>query len=246
MVLKTSKCQIGVTEAPLLGLMLKDGQLTIGKDRAKILQQLSKAKSLTHLRSMIGKFQYLRAFIPNFSKLISPLTDLTKEGHNYTPAKWTQVHEDALQKLKAAVLTSPALIPFKQDWKICLLTDASDEYLGCVLGQRNPETGKIHPVEYASKRLSPAEKKWTTTEKEFYAICFALEKWKTLVYLEEIDVYTDHKALIHYKQFNYRTPRLERMLMNILPHKLSCLTICYNILSFIYSSLQWNISSTEI
>lgn len=53
-------------------------------------------------------------------------------------------------------------------------------------------------IGFYSKKLTPAEKNYTTTEKELFAVLQALEHFRIriLVMGRKIQVYTDHKNLI--------------------------------------------------
>ena len=55
--------------------------------------------------------------------------------------------------------------------------DASDYAVGAVLGQR---IGKAsHAIYYASRTLNDAQRNYSTSEKEFLAIVFSLEKFRS-------------------------------------------------------------------
>ena len=57
------------------------------------------------------------------------------------------------------------------------MCDASDYVVGAVLGQR---VGKLpHVIYYASRTLNDAQLNYSTTEKEFLAVIFALEKFRS-------------------------------------------------------------------
>ena len=62
------------------------------------------------------------------------------------------------------------------------------------VSQRNRE-GELHPVQFLSRRLSPAERNYTVTEREFLAIIFAIAKTRTYLIGRPVHVYTDHLAL---------------------------------------------------
>lgn len=51
-------------------------------------------------------------------------------------------------------------------------------------------------IGFYSKKLTPAEKNYTTAEKELFAVLQALEHFRTLVMGRKIQVYTDHRNLI--------------------------------------------------
>ena len=57
------------------------------------------------------------------------------------------------------------------------MCDASDYAIGVVLGQR---IGKnLNVIAYASRMLDGAQCNYHTTEKELFAVVFALEKFKS-------------------------------------------------------------------
>nr|GEY00518.1 reverse transcriptase domain-containing protein [Tanacetum cinerariifolium] len=78
-----------------------------------------------------------------------------------------------------------------------LMCDASDFAIGAVLGQR--EDKHFRPIHYASKTMTEAESKYTTTEKEMLAVVYAFEKFRSYLILNKSIVYTDHSALFQKK-----------------------------------------------
>ena len=89
------------------------------------------------MKSFFGLFGFYRCFIPSFSSIASPLTDLTKKDRPNSIKDWQDKHEKAFQILKTRLASSPILrlpvlcdeIPF------FLRTDASELGLGVVLLQ---------------------------------------------------------------------------------------------------------------
>ncbi|GJS78828.1 reverse transcriptase domain-containing protein [Tanacetum coccineum] len=74
-----------------------------------------------------------------------------------------------------------------------LMCDASDYAIGAVLGQRIEK--HFRPIHYASKTMTEAESKYTTTEKEMLAVVYAFEKFWSFLIMNKSIVYTDHSAL---------------------------------------------------
>jgi len=88
------------------------------------------------------------------------------------------------------------------------MCDASDKAVGAVLGQR---IGRVpHVICYASRTLDHAQRNYTTTEKELYAVVFALEKFRPYLLGVEVIVFSDHTALKALLQKNDSKPRLIR------------------------------------
>ena len=73
------------------------------------------------------------------------------------------------------------------------MCDASDYAIGVVLGQR--EYKKAFVIYYASKTLDSTQANYTTTEKEFLAVVFALEKFRSYIVGSPVTIFTDHAAL---------------------------------------------------
>ena len=91
-----------------------------------------------------------------------------------------------------------------------LYTDANDVALGAVVLQETDEGPRA--VAYLSKTLSPAERNYTTRERESLAIVTALKKWH-YYFLGgcEVRVYTVHNSLTYLRtQMASLTGRLAR------------------------------------
>ena len=74
-----------------------------------------------------------------------------------------------------------------------LYTDASDTYIGKCLTQICDNDEK--PIYYLSHKLSKSQCKWSTVEKEAYAIHFALQKLDFYLHNAQFIIKTDHKPL---------------------------------------------------
>ena len=73
------------------------------------------------------------------------------------------------------------------------MCDVSDFSIGTVLGQRI--NNRKHVIYYSSRTLNDAQQNYTTTEKEFLAVVFALEKFRPYLLGSKTVIFTDHSAL---------------------------------------------------
>jgi hypothetical protein len=58
------------------------------------------------VRGFLGLAGYYHRFIPNFSKIAKPITDLLKKGEKFV---WNAERDEAFQTLKKLLTTSPVL-----------------------------------------------------------------------------------------------------------------------------------------
>ena len=63
------------------------------------------------------------------------------------------------------------------DFPFQIMCDASDYAIGVVLGQRVDK--KLNVIHDASKTLDGAQKNYATTKKEFLAVVFACDKFRS-------------------------------------------------------------------
>ena len=63
-------------------------------------------------------------------------------------------------------------------------------------------------IYYASRMLNDAQLNYTTTEKEFLAVMFALEKFRQYLLRSKTTVFTDHSAVRYLIQKNNAKSRL--------------------------------------
>ena len=73
------------------------------------------------------------------------------------------------------------------------MCDVSDYVVGAVLSQR--KEGKPFVIYNASRTLKNAQMNYTTTEKELFAVIFALDKFCSYLIGSSIIVYFDHTAM---------------------------------------------------
>ncbi|MBN8095846.1 Ty3/Gypsy family RNase HI domain-containing protein, partial [Vibrio vulnificus] len=73
--------------------------------------------------------------------------------------------------------------------------------------------GRPHVIHYASKILNPTELNYATTEKEFLAVVYAVEKFRQYLVGSKVIVFTDHSAIKYLMTKKDAKPRLIRWVL---------------------------------
>ncbi|KAA0067849.1 pol protein [Cucumis melo var. makuwa] len=89
--------------------------------------------TVCEVRSFLGLAGYYRRFVEDFSRIASPLTQLTRKR---TPFIWSPTCESSFQELKKKFVTVLVLIVPYGSGSFVIYNDASKKGLGCILMQQ--------------------------------------------------------------------------------------------------------------
>ena len=102
---------------------------------------------------------------------------------------WTKAASKTFYELKKKMTEAPVLrLPdFSKAFEVAC--DASRVGIGGVLSQKG------HPIAFFSEKLNDPKLKYSTYDKEFYAIVQALRYWRHYLLPQELVLYSDHDVL---------------------------------------------------
>jgi hypothetical protein len=207
------KCHFHVKETKYLGLIISPDGISMDPAKLSAISDWESPKSVKDVQIFLGFANFYRRFILGYSKIVAPLTALTKKGIKF---QWTSESEAAFQNLKRSFTSAPILKHFDPEGEIVVETDASDYVSAGVLSQYDDQ-GILHPVAFFSKKHSPAECNYEIYDKELLAIIRCFEEWRP--HLESakdaIKVLSDHKNLEYFmstKLLNRRQARWSEFL----------------------------------
>ena len=208
LVLNWEKCHFMVTQGNVLGHIVSKNGIEVEKAKVELIFNLATPKCVRDIRSFLGHAGFYRRFIKDFSAIAHLLCTLLAKD---VPFAWSQACEAAFAKLKTMLVSPPIMRSPNWNLPFEIMCDASDYAIGAVLGQK--EDKKAFVIYYASKTLDSAQANYTTTEKEFLAIVFALEKFKSYIVGSPITIFTYQAALKYLLSKQDTKPRLTRWIL---------------------------------
>ena len=94
------------------------------------------------------------------------------------------MHHTTFLNLKEAIIEAPILHYPDPNKKYIVYTDVSDDACRAQLTQE--QDGKEFHIAFLSHTFTETQRKWSTTEKEAYGVCYVITKWN--YYLQGTDI----------------------------------------------------------
>lgn len=225
-----SKVKLFSSQIDFLGYEVSAEGRTLSEAKTTAIREIetpTNVKQAIHFVSLCGHYRNL---IPNFAAISAPLDRFKKDEYrsskkikgrvvkfeNPRQFDWNTADQTAFDTLKQILISRPVLVSFIPSAKHRLMTDASLIGLAGVLEQLEDDN-QWHPVLYLSRKLSPAEQKYSATEIECLAVHYCLSKLEPYLLGKQFTVITDHVALLWLKQLKTNNRRLTRWSMDLTP-----------------------------
>jgi hypothetical protein len=173
-------------EIQFLGHVLSAKGIVVNPSKVKDILEWKPPTTVHQVQSFPRLAGYYRRFIPDFSKIVKPITGLLK---NDTKFDWSSKCNEAFERLKVLLTTAPVLAEPDTEKPFDVYCDASGSGLGCVLMQE----GRV--IAYASRQVRRHEEHYPTHDLELAAVVHALKIWRHYLLGNICHLYTDHKSL---------------------------------------------------
>ena len=210
------KCLVATDSIKYLGYHIQKGTIRPQVEKVQAIRDIPRPSTKKEVRSFLGLVGYYRRFIPQFSELASPLTDMLKKNRPAKITQWFPEQERSFRTLKEVLCCSPLLICPNFQKTFTLQTDASGHGLGAVLSQEGLD-GELHPVVFVSRKLLERETHYATIEKECLAIKWALEALQYYLLGRTFTLVTDHAPLVWLSQNKDSNARVLRWFLALQP-----------------------------
>ncbi|XP_063233061.1 uncharacterized protein K02A2.6-like [Bacillus rossius redtenbacheri] len=198
------KCRFRLSEVKYIGHIFGKEGIKVDPSKVQAITDFLEPKGVSDLQRFLGMITYLGKFVPNLSEHTALLRELCKQGAIW---QWSERHQNAFEKVKILLATTPVLQFYNPHEPITISVDASQKGLGAVLLQSKG------PVAYASKSLTQTQQNYAQIEKELLAVVYGCERFHQYIFGRTVLVETDHKPLeaIFKKPLDRCPLRLQRM-----------------------------------
>ncbi len=142
----------------------------------------------------MGLINFYHRFLPGIAGTLQPLTDLLRG--NPKTLVWSESAAATFSAAKAALAalaTTTSLVHPLPGAVISLATNASDTHIGGVLQQLS--AGSWRPLAFFSRKLSSAESKYSTFDRELLAVFAAIRHFRFVLEGRPLRILTDHLPL---------------------------------------------------
>ena len=200
--LKLNKCEFFRDKIDYLGHVVSREGVAPNEQKIISITNYPVPKNVKEVSSFLGLASYYRKFIRAFAEKAHSLTKLTRKNVAW---EWGNEQKEAFKCIQNCLTSKPLLRYPDFTREFIVYTDASGYGIGAVLAQvqrlpHSEDTGSVSSdqevvIAYSSKHLNDREAKWSTTEKEAFAIIHAIDVFKPYLYGRKFTVITDHKPL---------------------------------------------------
>lgn len=189
--LNGSKCEYDKEALEFLGHELSADGFNISKKKVEDVAKFRRPQNTSELKSFLGLASFLSAYIEDFSDISEPLWSATASDQ----FAWEKEQDDAFHALKEAIMSCTVRQGFfSGSDETFLFTDASPVALGAVLVQKNSE-GKSRIISFASRLLSPTERRYPQTQREALGIVWGTEHFWYYLMGRKFTIKTDAQGI---------------------------------------------------
>src|SRR5678815_2764971 len=188
--LNLSKCVFADAEIDFLGHHISLNSIQPRIQKVEVLLNFATPSNRKQVQSLLGIAGYYRRYLPHYSDLTLPLTELLKKGKQFF---WNDDANRAFLDLKSRLASRPILRPPDFNKPFIVAVDASNFCVGASLLQIHD--GLEHPVCFMSRKLKRHELAYATVEKEALALVLAVRAFSVYFGSSLVTVFTDHSPL---------------------------------------------------
>ena len=172
-----------------LGHVISEDGISVDPSKIRDVLDWKTPETVLEIRSFLGLAGYYRRFVPDFSKIARPMTELLKKGVKFI---WDDKCEQAFQTLRKLLTSAPVLAQPDITRPFDVYCDASGTGLGCVLMQDQ------WVIAYASRALRRHEANYATHDLELAIVVHALKIWRNYLLGNPVHIYSPQESQVYF------------------------------------------------
>ncbi|EIE75605.1 hypothetical protein G6F46_013041 [Rhizopus delemar] len=212
MVLKPSKAAWCQKEVSVLGFIVNRDGIKPQPSLVKKILEFLRPKNKTDIRAFTSLAGFYRRHVNCFGDIVAPLNEMLKKDAKW---EWKKEQENAFKQLKEALANAVQLKYPDPKLSYKLFTDASDVGIGGVLVQYDEDKEIDRPICFLSRKLTAAEMKYPTVEKELLGVVYALSKLRRYLVDKTFELFTDNTAVRYLFTKSDPGSRLQRWIIAV-------------------------------
>lgn len=191
LVLNVDKCRFGLDTLDFLGHRVTHSGIMPLPEKVNIITDFPRPSSIKGLQEFVGMVNFYKRFLPGAARLMIPLFQALA-GRSKT-LDWTKEMEEAFADTKSLLASATLLVHPQHNAPTAISTDASELAVGAVLQQFIND--RWVPLGFFSQKLRPAERKYSTFDRELLALYLGIRHFRYFVGGRAFIAFTDHKPL---------------------------------------------------
>ena len=215
---KPNKCNFGFSCVNYLGFLVWGDELAPRKAKIDAMSNVVPPTTRKGLRSFLGLISFYRRFLPNLASLTAPLTGMLKKDTK-EPMLYEKHQIECFDAISSALTSRPILKLPDLSKPFVVRSDSSGVAVGAMLLQYHDDMP--FPVAYASRKLTPSERNFSTVERECLAIIFSVHKFSVFLLGKPFILEEDHRPLVYLSKMKNLNSRLARWALCLQPHDYS-------------------------
>ena len=185
------KSHFMLRETKYLGFIVGEHGLKTDPSKVEAIKSFPVPTTVKQTRRFLGMAGWYRRFIPNYSEITAPITNLLRKGLKF---KWNDDADSAFETLKEMLCCAPVLHNPDFCKEFYIRCDASTQGIGSVLFQKD-DNGNERPIIFMSQKLNQAQRNYSVTELECLAAVVGIKKFRPYIEGYRFTLITDHASL---------------------------------------------------
>jgi len=163
--LNPSKCEFLKPKVDFVGHTVTEDGIQAEQEKVKAIVEMEAPTNIHELRRFLGMVNQMSKFSSHLTEVTQPIRELLSKKNAW---HWGPAQETAFRHVKVELSSPTVLAMYDPQLETKVSADASSYGVGAVLLQKHGD--RWRPVYYASRSMTPTEKRYAQVEREAPAV----------------------------------------------------------------------------